>query len=153
MTYEVVRIWVGAFCTLGILSVLYRENKLFRLCEHLFVGLSLGFGIFLGWRDVLKPDWWTPMVHGGEWYRILALVYAGMFYTVYVPRYAWISRLAIGISFGLAAGNAFQGFAGQTMPQIYASFKPLWGSRWCDTRPAWDDGCSWLLSGPPLATR
>ena len=32
-----IALWIGAICTLGLYSVLYKENKIFRFFEHLFL--------------------------------------------------------------------------------------------------------------------
>ncbi|HIE52405.1 MAG TPA: hypothetical protein EYP85_11650 [Armatimonadetes bacterium] len=119
--------WVGAICTLAILSVLYRENRIYRFFEHIFIGVAMGYGVFITWRDVLQVDWWNPLVQEGKWYWIFAPLIASLYYTVYSKKYAWLSRLIISTMFGLAAGMAFQGFAAQIGPQISKSFKPLFG--------------------------
>jgi hypothetical protein len=54
--------WLGAFCTLGILTILYAENRLYRLLEHFFIGLAVGYGLFIAIRDVLEPVWWRAMM-------------------------------------------------------------------------------------------
>lgn len=35
---------LGVLATLGIFSILYKENPVFRLCEHLFIGLATATG-------------------------------------------------------------------------------------------------------------
>lgn len=124
---EVIATWAGAVCTLGILSVLYRENRIYRFFEHVFIGLAAGYGVFVTWRDILWGDWWKPLAHEGKWYWIVPPLVALLYYTVYSKKYAWMSRVLIVTLFGLSAGMAFQGFAAQTGPQISSSFKPLWG--------------------------
>ena len=54
--------WFGAFCTLGVLTILYAENRLYRLLEHFFIGLAVGYGLFIAIRDVLDPVWWRAMM-------------------------------------------------------------------------------------------
>ena len=48
-------LYVGAICTLGLYSVLYKENKIFRFFEHLFLGLATGYMIAINWNDMLLP--------------------------------------------------------------------------------------------------
>lgn len=117
---------VAALSTLAIVSVLYRENRLYRLFEHLFIGTATGYGVFVAWRDNLEGPWWTPLTQEGRWYLIFPLLVASLWYTVYSRKYAWMSRLLIGTLFGLYAGMAFQNFAAQMFPQVSASFLPLW---------------------------
>ena len=42
-----VGIWVGALLTLCIFSFLYKDNPLYKLADHLFVGVSAGYFIVL----------------------------------------------------------------------------------------------------------
>jgi hypothetical protein len=123
-TLDLVVTWVAAIATLAILSVVYKENPLYRFFEHLFIGVATGFGIFVTWRDALRDTWWTP-ISTGHWYWIIAPLVALLFYTIYLPKYAWMSRFIISVLFGLGAGAAFRGFATQVFPQVTASFLPI----------------------------
>lgn len=127
--------WAGAIATLAILSVVYKENPFYRFFEHLFIGVATGFGVFVVWRDALSSTWWEPL-HAGRWYWILAPLVALLFYTIYFPKYAWMSRFLISIMFGLGAGAAFRGFVNQVFPQVTASFLPLIPGREGLTWPA-----------------
>lgn len=89
------------------------------------MGLATGYGLAVTWTDVLRPTWWDPMVPGGQWEWILIVPLGAMFYTVFVPRLAWMSRMIFGLFFGIAAGQSFQGFASQYVPQVAKTFKPI----------------------------
>lgn len=54
--------FVAAACTLGIYTVLYRENRIFRFLEHVFIGVAAGYGLMIAITEVLDPRWWKPMV-------------------------------------------------------------------------------------------
>lgn len=118
-------IWAGALATLALYSVLYRENPVYRMAEHIFLGLATGYGMFVVWRDVLFPMWYKPLFREHYWGWIFALVAGAMYYTVYIKRLAWMSRLAMTTMMGLVAGLVFRQYFGQYLPQIGASFKPL----------------------------
>src|SRR5205807_2984912 len=119
-------IWLGALATLALYSILYREGQVYRLAEDVFVGLATGYGLYVIWRDVLGPKWWTPLTRGGEWWWIFALFAGGMYYTVYSKRYSWMSRLAMLTMMGFAAGQAFRIWAGTYVPLIRSAInKPL----------------------------
>ena len=115
---KVIVVWVGALCTLGIYSILYKENKVFRFFEHLFIGIATGYTIYTAWNDVLRPNWWEPMTVEGKWWLAFALPGGLLFYTIYSRRHAWMSRLIFGLFFGAAAGRAFQGYASYYFPLI-----------------------------------
>ena len=114
----------GALGTIAILSLVFKENRFYRLFEHIFLGLALGYDLELVWTTVLKPQFWDAMVHDGQWAWIMAVPVGLMFYGVYTQRFAWMSRLVFGIFFGLAAGTAFQDFSARFMPQVTKSFAP-----------------------------
>ncbi len=120
-----IALWVGAIFTFGIFSILYKENPYYRLCEHIFIGLATGLGVYITWRDVLMPYWWTPMVNQGQWWWALTVAGGAMYYFVYSKKYSWISRFVIAGMMGLAAGAAFQEFANTYFPMISSSFKPV----------------------------
>lgn len=115
----------GALGTVAILSLVFKENKFYRLFEHIFLGLALGYDLFFTWTSVLRPQWWDPMVADGQWAWVMTLPVGLMFYGIYSQRFSWMSRLIFGVFFGLAAGTVFQSFAQGFMPQVVKSFKPL----------------------------
>lgn len=46
---------VPAILTLGVLTILYRDNPLFRAIEHIGVGLGTGYALVIIIREVLVP--------------------------------------------------------------------------------------------------
>lgn len=122
---DIIVTWLAAFATLGIYSILYKENPIYRFFEHLFIGLGLGWTLFIIWKDILHPKWWTPMVVDGKWYWIFAMVIGSLYYFIYSPRFAWMARLVISTLMGLTAGLVFKSFAGIYIPQIEASFRAV----------------------------
>ena len=115
----------GALCTLGLYTILYKENKIYRLFEHIYLGLATGFLIAQTWTKVLLPNWWTPMWTKGEWWLIFGLIVGLFYYFIFSKKYSWLARLVIGFFLGVTAGRAFQVFANDTWPQIASSFKPV----------------------------
>ncbi len=122
---NVILLWVGAICTLGLYSVLYKENRLYRIFEHLFLGLATGYLVAQTWTDVLLPKWWKPMWDEGRWYFIFIGVFGSFYYFIFSQKHSWISRIIIGFFLGVASGQAFQAYANDYWPQIPSSFKPV----------------------------
>lgn len=114
----------SALGTVAILSLVFKENRLYRLFEHIFLGLALGYDLEFTWTTVLRPQFWDPMVKDGQWAWVMAVPVGLMFYGIYTQRFAWMSRLVFGIFFGLAAGTIFQDFSGRIIPQVTKSFSP-----------------------------
>ena len=48
--------WVAAFLTIGIFSYLYKDNPFYKMAEHLFVGISAGYLLSLGFWTQLQPN-------------------------------------------------------------------------------------------------
>ena len=115
---KIIAVWIAALCSLGIYSILYRENKVYRFFEYLFLGVATGYTIYITWNDTLKPLWWEPMTGKGFWWLALALPAGFLFYMVYSRKNSWMSRLIFGLFFGAAAGRAFQGFAATYFPLL-----------------------------------
>jgi hypothetical protein len=122
-----VTIWMAAISTFAIYSLLYRENRFFRLFEHIFVGLSVGFIFVTTWTDMLIPKWWEPMTSGKgwSWCWIFAAVIGTLWYFQYSRRHIWLSRVVMGLMMGAGAGMGLKAVFTTYMPQIQASFKPL----------------------------
>lgn len=125
ITWDTATIWLSALGTLAIYSVLYKENPVYRLAEHIFIGAAAGYGVYYAWTQILKPLWWDRIT-GGNWVWIFALLAGAMFYFIYSQKHSWISRLIFGGLLGLISGAAFKAFAGINMDRISASFKPLY---------------------------
>jgi hypothetical protein len=48
--------WVATFLTIGIFSYLYKDNPFYKVAEHLFVGVSAGYLLSLGFWTQLQPN-------------------------------------------------------------------------------------------------
>jgi len=147
-------VWVAALLTLFILSFLYKDNPLYKLAEHLFVGVSAGYYIVLNFWTVVIPNLWDPLVRaftghdpvtheavamaGGPfaatlgdyrgWLLIPALL-GVLLFTRMVSRVEWVSRWSLAMIIGVYAGLKTTGFAqGDLVAQVQASLQPLWTS-------------------------
>jgi len=123
-------IWLSALSTLAIFSFLYRENRAFRMAEHILLGLGVGFTVAATITGILLPKWWDPLSTGmrtGRWgdvsFGVLALALGLMWYGVYHKRTIWLSRIVMGLTVGAGAGIAFKAEISDKLPQIVASFK------------------------------
>ncbi len=131
----------GALVTLGIYSVLYRENKIYRFLEHLFLGLAAGLSLTLLWTQTLHDMWWSPMIgqgadkpgtygQNGEWAWVLVVPLAAMAYTIFSKKHNWMSRIPLGILIGISAGQTILFWFGQYGPQVEASIRPMIPTTW-----------------------
>ena len=58
---------VAAGLTLIMYSFLYRDNALFKVAENLYVGVTLGYGAIMIWRQSLRPEVYEPMFLAPTW--------------------------------------------------------------------------------------
>jgi hypothetical protein len=145
-------VWLAALLTLFILSFLYKDNPLYKLAEHLFVGISAGYYIVLNFWTVVIPNLYDPLVRsftgrdpvtkavveqaGGAFhgslgdYRgwlLLPALLGVLLFTRMVSRMEWVSRWSLAMIIGVYAGLKTTGFAqGDLVAQVQASLQPLW---------------------------
>ncbi len=109
---ELIGIWVAAFLTLCIYSFLYRDNPFYRFAEHLFLGVSVGYGIVLSIYDGLIPFAWNPFwqaITQRQPVGLVKLIPIGiglLFFSRLIPTYAWLIRYPIAILIGIGSGLA-----------------------------------------------
>ena len=136
-TWQFWKATAGVLATMGLYTVLYRENKFYRFFEHLFLGLAAGYSIVAFWSENLKEGWWDVMVGSsgpggdkGYWLYALILPVGFMGYFVFSKRHSWLSRIPIGIILGFWAGQQPAAWMNRYMPQIYDSMKPVLPNVW-----------------------
>lgn len=112
MDWNLIGIWVAAFLTLSIYSVLYRDNPFYRFAEHLFVGVSVGYGIVLSIYQGFIPFAWNPFIAAvtGEsasgFIKLIPICIGLLFFARLSPRHTWLIRYPIAILIGFGAGVA-----------------------------------------------
>ena len=118
---------IAAFFTLAALSFLYRDNKIYKLAEHIFVGLAAGYYLAIEFHQVFRPNLWDPLAREGRLVMLVPLGLTFLLFTRLIPRIASLSRIPMAILIGAYAGLAAIGFAqGDLLPQIGANMVPLW---------------------------
>jgi len=112
-------IWIAAILTFCIFSFLYRDNPLFKLAEHLFIGAAVGYSIAITWHQAVIPKIITPMVKVwdvvktapvrriftmAEFYYIFPIALGLLMFTRFARRHAWLSRWPIAFVIGFGSG-------------------------------------------------
>ena len=109
---EIFGIWVAALLTLCIYSFLYRDNPFYRFAEHLYVGISVGYGIVLSIHQGFIPFAWKPFyaaVTGeslGGLIKLIPIGFGLLFFARLSPRHTWLIRYPIAILIGFGSGIA-----------------------------------------------
>jgi len=134
-TYGNLKIAVGVIATIGLYSVLYRENKFYRLVEHIFLGLASGFAIVAYWKETIRTEWYDVYVGRtgataadgtpGYWLYGALIPIALMGYMAFSKKNAWMSRIPIMIIIGLWAGQQIEVFNNGQIPQLLNTMQPV----------------------------
>ena len=141
MNISAITIIIGGLATLGIFTFLWKENKVFRFWEHLFIGISAGIGPVIGIKTYLWPEILEPMLGMNRYhfpdgsysepYQPLYLLYiipvcfGLLYYAIYSRQHAWLANIVIGFSLGFGSTLGLQGFFAEMIPQLTSSAKPL----------------------------
>ena len=133
-TAELIGIWVAAALTLAIYSFLYGDNPVYKLAEHIFVGVSAGYGVVIVYYESVLADLIDPLfrpqkaglAHPNYWV-IIPGVLGVMLLAKFVRKYEWLSRWPLAFVIGLGAGVFIpQSLQADVFVQLRETIKPLW---------------------------
>ena len=127
LTFEaILGAWVATGLTLFIFSFLYKDNPLFKIAEHLYVGVSLGYTIVKAYDTVVMTLILRPIFDKGEWSLLIPVGIGMLMLTRYVPKAAWLSRYAFAFIVGVGAGLAIpRTISSFILKQIEDTVRPL----------------------------
>ena len=122
---DLIAAWTAVFFTLGIYSILYRENPWYRIAESVYLGVAVGYGVSV---DLLyiRNQW------GGQWstsagmillfaiVTIIGLMWYGRFTKTTFFLYRWPLSIIVGTGIGLALRTVIDA---QFLQQIVAQVK------------------------------
>lgn len=118
--------WVATGLTLLIFSFLYKDNPLFKLAEHLYVGVSIGYTIIKAYDTVIVHLVVKPIVENGDYALFIPVGIGMLMLTRYVPKAAWMSRYAFAFIVGMGAGLAIpRTVSSFILKQIEDTVRPL----------------------------
>jgi hypothetical protein len=111
-TIDLVGAWLGIFLTMCILSFLYGDNPFYKLAEHLFVGVSIGYVVVVQVRN----NFYVKFERGLGWWDIVpALLVALMFVKLASRRLAWLGRFPLAFVVALFAAQSITGLVGSDL--------------------------------------
>lgn len=96
---------IGALLTLATLSFLYRDNPFYKIIEHVFVGISVGYLTIILWYNGLVPTLFDRLADGKWWYMLPALLGVMMWFR-FSKKLSWVSRYPIAVYLGIGTGVA-----------------------------------------------
>lgn len=125
-TEALIGAWVAVGFSLLIYSFLYKDNPLFKLAEHIFVGVSIGYLLTITYYQVMVNKLYLPMVQQGKWWLVIPAFLGVLMLSRFIPPIAWLSRISfaflLGISSGLAIPRQISSFV---LQQVQGTIKPL----------------------------
>ena len=109
---KVIGIILAAGLTLIMYSFLYRDNPLFKVAENLYVGVTLGYGAIITWRQALRPEVYDPLFNAPTngalldalLHRTVPIVLGLLLLTRLSRKRGWLSRYSYGLMVGWGAG-------------------------------------------------
>jgi lipoprotein signal peptidase len=122
---DIIAAWTAVFFTLGIYSILYRENPWYRIAESVYLGVAVGYGVSV---DLLyiRNQW------SGQWSSnmgmvllfaiviIVGLLWYGRFNKSTFFLYRWPLAIVVGTGIGMALRTVIDA---QFLQQIVAQTK------------------------------
>jgi hypothetical protein len=132
---------VAVVLTLMVFSYLLGDNLLYRLAEHIFVGVAIGYAAVVAFHTVLASKLFGPMVEAigeGNWQQLLLLaipLVLGLLLLVKPLRPTrWLGGLSLAFLLGVGAALAISGaLLGTLLPQVNATadvtrYTARWGT-------------------------
>jgi len=117
---------LGGLMTLAILSFLYRDNPLYKMAEHIAVGVSVGFLIVMQYNNVFLPKVWNNVLHRGNFDYLIPFIFGVLLFSRFISKYAWVSRWSLAFLLGAGSGVSIpQTLEGRVLQQMEGSMRPL----------------------------
>lgn len=119
-------LWLRAYLILSLFSFLYKDNRFYRMSEHVFAGLSAGYYVGLIWQTVIIQQLVNPMVDDGQWTLIFPGMLGVLMFTRLIPKWSWVSRVSLAFVIGNTAGiYIISSIHGLVLPQMYSTMTSL----------------------------
>ena len=158
-TAAMVGAWVSIFLTVCILSFLYEDNPIYKMAEHLFLGVSIAIGVVEAYYGTFKPNMLDPVGRaasalasgsspGWDVLSVIPLVLCGALFLKLVPTLSWVARIPIAFIVALFAGLKLTGEANANLMTQVAESMPNLGELYAQ-HGLWDwsaDGAG-VISG------
>lgn len=120
---------VAIVFTLFVFSYLLGDNILYRLAEHIFVGVAVGYAVVVVFHNVLAPKLLRPLVEAlgdGNWVQVLLMLIPLLLGLLLLTKpfrpLSWLGSLSVAFLLGVGAALAIGGaLLGTLLPQVDAT--------------------------------
>jgi len=118
-------VWVAAVLTIAAYSFLWKENRLYRAVEHIFVGIGAGYSVAMGYTNIIGKAW-DPITRKGQIYLIIPVLMGLLLFARFIKSMNWASRIPLAFIVGMGAAVALRGaIEQQFIKQVQATMIPL----------------------------
>lgn len=97
--------WTSALAILAMWTFLARENPIFRVAEHLFVGSTAGHAIGMAIGNIYRYGW-NPLVHKKQLLLFVPIILGLLLYSRFIQKIAWLSRWPVAFLVGVGTGQS-----------------------------------------------
>jgi len=116
--------WVAGLITLAIFSFVFKENPVYRLVEHIYVGSSAGYSMSVNFGYIRNLG--INKLNNGAYITIIPIVLGLFLFLRYSKKLSYLSRWATAFLVALGVGLSLYGIAkSQLITQVSATFLPL----------------------------
>jgi hypothetical protein len=119
-------VWIAALLTIFAYSIIFKDNPLYKMAEHILVGLSAGY-LFIVSLTYANDQSIQPFFTGkGLLVAGVSLVLGVLVFTKFFKRTVWLSNISIATLVGVATALSLRGhLTAQLIDQIKASVVPI----------------------------
>ncbi len=134
LDWEGVGVIVAAGFTLSLYSFLYKDNPLFKVAEHVYVGVAAAYVFGITWYNVFLDDIIRTFFDlggagaGGHdpWVMLFPTFLGLLMLTRFSRRFGWLSRLSFAFVVGVGAGLTIPRYLSSfVLAQIEPSLRPI----------------------------
>ncbi len=113
---------IAAVLTFMVWSYLLGDNPAFRIAEHLFVGIAVGYAVLVSWFEVVQPALLGAVAPQSPGLAVVPLVLCLLLVTKLRPAWSSIGNIAVAFLLGVGAALAVGGaLFGTLWPQVSAT--------------------------------
>jgi hypothetical protein len=124
-TNQIVGLWIASFLTICVFSFLLGDNPFYKFAEHVYVGVSAGYWMCVGYWGTIKPEI-VDKLWAHDWIALLPLAMGIMLLFQLSPKTSWVSRWPLCFLVGMYAGlQIVYTMDAMIIEQVQASIKPL----------------------------
>ena len=118
-------VWIAALLTLAAWAYLFKQNLVFQVVEHVFIGISAAHAMTMAYFTI-QGKGIQPLLQSGDLTLLLPLIGGLLLYSRFLPKTTWLSRIPLGFTLGTAAAVVIRGSVDASfVKQIQATMLPL----------------------------